>query len=436
MRLHVRRSALTFSMLLLAGCADNAKLSEATQYGPVPPLPAPRQEFIPTNNQANVMGWKPGEAPTPATGLTVRAFATDLKHPRWLYVLPNGDVLVAESDHGAQLADTMGYGGWVESLVRRIQGLFTESANRITLLRDSHGGGVADVRSTFISGLNAPFGMTLVGNTLYVADTDALLAFPYKTGQTHIDGPGRIVTLLPAGPINHHWTKNVIASEDGSQLFVTIGSNSNAGENGLAAEVGRADIWQIDPATGAHRVFASGLRNPNGLAWASDGVLWTTVNERDEIGGDLVPDYLTSVKDGGFYGWPFSYYGQHLDARVTPQNPDLVAKALVPDYALGAHTADLGLAFSGTARLGPEFTEGAFIAQHGSWNRKPASGYRVIFIPFAHGRPSGRPSDVLSNFLDEHGNARGRPVDVAIDGRGALLVSDDAGNTVWRVHRE
>jgi glucose/arabinose dehydrogenase len=419
--------------LALAACSTNSHLPEAAQYGALPPLPMPQQEFIPTTYQPSVKGWKPGEAPTAANGLFVRAFATGLKHPRWLYVLPDGDVLVAESDHGAQLADTMGYGGWVESLIRRIQGLFTKSANRISLLRDSNGDGIADVQTTFLSNLNAPIGMTLVGDTLYVADTDALLAFPYHAGETHIDTPRRIVTALPAGPINHHWTKNVIASADGSKLFVTIGSNSNAGENGLAAEAGRADIWEIDPKSGEHRIYASGLRNPNGLGWSSDGNLWTTVNERDEIGGDLVPDYLTSVRNGGFYGWPFSYFGQNIDHRVQPQNSALVATAIVPDYALGAHTASLGLAFSSNARLGAMYSNGVFVAQHGSWNRKPVSGYRVIFVPFAAGSPVGPPSDVLTDFLNASGDARGRPVGVAIDSKGALLVADDAGNVVWRV---
>jgi glucose/arabinose dehydrogenase len=275
--------------------------------------------------------------------------------------------------------------------------------------------------------------MTLVGDTLYVADTDALLAFPYKAGETKISAPGRKVTDLPAGDIDHHWTKNVIASKDGSKLYVSIGSNSNAGENGLAAEQGRADIWEVDPATGAHRVFASGLRNPNGMGWASDGKLWVTVNERDELGGDLVPDYMTSVKDGAFYGWPFSYYGQHVDARVTPQDPAMVAKAIPPDYALGAHTASLGLAFADGAQLGPRFADGVFIGQHGSWNRNPVNGYRVAFVPFKDGKPSGPPVDVLTGFLTDNGDARGRPVGLAIDKSGALLVADDAGNDIWRV---
>ncbi|HEX4293573.1 MAG TPA: sorbosone dehydrogenase family protein [Rhizomicrobium sp.] len=423
------------SMLILVACGNNAALPTSAQYGASPELPAQHQEFIPTQKTPSTVGWKNGETPKPASGLKVNAFATGLKHPRWLYVLPNGDVLVAESDHGTQAADTMGYGGWVESLVRRIEGQFTESANRITLLRDADGDGVAETRTVLISGLNAPFGMTLVGDTLYVADTDALLAFPYRKGETHIAEAGRKITDLPAGDIDHHWTKNVIASKDGSKLYVSIGSNSNAGENGLAAEQGRADIWEVDLRTGSHRVFASGLRNPNGMGWAPDGALWTAVNERDELGGDLVPDYMTSVKDGGFYGWPYSYYGQNIDLRVSPQNPAMVAKAIVPDYALGAHTASLGLAFADGAKLGSFYTSGVFIGQHGSWNRKPVSGYRVVFITFADGHPSGQPTEVLTGFLNGDGDVRGRPVDVAIGATGTLLVTDDAGNVVWRVSK-
>jgi glucose/arabinose dehydrogenase len=435
MRLVVKLIAINGLLFLSAGCADNAHLSEIDQFGAAPPLPPARQEFIPTNNAPAITGWKEGETPIAAADLTVRPFATNLKHPRWLYVLPNGDVLVAESNHGAQMADTMGYGGWVESLVRRVQGLFTKSANRITLLRDSDGDGVSDVRTVLISNLNAPFGMSLIGDTLYVADTDALLAFPYRSGETHIDVSGRNVSDLPAGKIDHHWTKNVIASADGSKLYVTVGSNSNAGENGLSEERDRAAIWEIDPKTGSHRTFASGLRNPNGLGWAPDGTLWTTVNERDEIGGDLVPDYMTAVKDGGFYGWPYSYYGQHVDQRVKPQNPDLVARAIVPDYALGSHTAALGLAFSRGTQLGSQYQNGAFVALHGSWNRKPMSGYRVIFVPFSSGHPAGPPTDVLSGFLQPNGDVRGRPVGVAIDKTGALLVADDGGNVIWRITR-
>ncbi|MBA3810328.1 MAG: sorbosone dehydrogenase family protein, partial [Caulobacteraceae bacterium] len=308
------------------------------------------------------------------------------------------------------------------------------SANRITLLRDTDHDGVADERHVFLSGLNSPFGMTLVGDTLYVADTDAILRFPYRAGATAIAAPGVKVVDLPAGPINHHWTKNVVAGAGGARLYASVGSNSNVGENGLAAEAGRAAIWEIDPATGAHRVFAAGLRNPVGMGLEpATKALWVAVNERDELGGDLVPDYMTAVKDGAFYGWPYSYYGRHVDDRVKARRPDLVAGATVPDYALGPHTASLGLAFSTGTALPAAYRSGAFVGQHGSWNRRPRSGYKVIFVPFAAGRPAGAPRDVLTGFLTPDGKALGRPVGVALDAPGALLVADDVGNTVWRV---
>lgn len=422
--------------VMLAACGNNSQLPKEASYGPNPALPAPQQQHIPQDNSAGSGKWQNGETPTPAPGLAVKAFATNLDHPRWVYTLPNGDVLVAETNKGTSWADTMGYGGWLESFVRRVEGLSAKSANRITLLRDTKGNGVADVKTVFISGLNAPFGMSLVGNTLYVADTDALLAFPYKAGETHIDGPGRKVTDLPGGDIDHHWTKNVIASPDGSKLYVTVGSNSNAGENGLDKEVGRAAIWEVDPKTGSHRIFASGIRNPNGMGWSPGGTLWTDVNERDEIGGDLVPDYMTSVKDGAFYGWPWSYYGQHVDVRVQPPNPAMVAKAIPPDYALGTHTASLGLTFAKGEKLGGDYSSGVFIGQHGSWNRTPINGYDVIFVKFDGEKPVGKPMDVLTGFVDAKGDARGRPVGVTIDKQGALLVADDTGNIVWRVTKQ
>jgi glucose/arabinose dehydrogenase len=300
-------------------------------------------------------------------------------------------------------------------------------------LRDTNNDGRADIRTVFLSNLNSPSGMALVGETLYVANTDAVVSFPYKEGQTQISDNTRKVADLPAGTINHHWVKNVVASPDGTMLYASVGSNSNVGENGLAAERGRAAIWQINPASGQHRIFAAGLRNPNGMAFGQDGTLWAVVNERDDLGGDLVPDYLTSVKDGGFYGWPFSYYGQHVDERVKEKHPEMVAKAIVPDYATGSHTATLGLTFSNGAQLGPHFASGVFIGQHGSWNRKPFNGYRVAFIPFRDGKPAGPAQDVLTGFLGEDGKALGRPVGVAIDKHGGLLVADDVGNTVWRV---
>ncbi|RKK01418.1 sorbosone dehydrogenase family protein [Pseudoroseomonas wenyumeiae] len=432
----MRRAHLSTLALLatLAACGDEAQLPAEAGFGPNPQLPAPRSSVIPTVNIAPAKGWPEGVMPSPAAGLQVTTFAAGLDHPRWLYVLPNGDVLVAESNAPPKPEDGGGIRGWVMGLVMDRAGAKTPSANRITLLRDADGDGVAELRETFLEGLNSPFGMALVEGDFYVANTDAVLRFPYEPGQTRITEPGRQLVALPGGPINHHWTKNLIASRDGSRLYVTTGSNSNVGENGLAAEEGRAAIWEVDRNTGEHRLFATGLRNPNGLAWEpTTGVLWTAVNERDEIGSDLVPDYMTSVRDGGFYGWPFSYYGQHVDERVKEQQPDLVARAIVPDYALGAHTASLGLAFAEGAKLGPAFASGAFIGQHGSWNRRPASGYKVIFVPFTDGKPSGAPVDVLTGFLDTEGNARGRPVGVAVDSQGGLLVADDVGNRIFRL---
>jgi glucose/arabinose dehydrogenase len=424
----------SLSAILLAACGDTATLPVETSYGAHPQLPPPHPTLIPTLYFAKAVGWPAGAAPTPAAGLAVQAFATGLDHPRWLYTLPNGDVLVAESNAPPKPGDDKGIKGWIAGLVMASAGAGGHSANRITLLRDADGDGVAETRSEFLQGLHSPFGMSLVGDTLYVADTDAVLRFPYHRGDTQISVEGVKVADLPAGPINHHWTKNLIASADGSRLYVTVGSNSNVAENGMLAEHNRADILELDPATGQMRVFAAGLRNPNGLAWEPrSGALWTAVNERDEIGSDLVPDYMTSVRDGAFYGWPYSYYGQHVDERVQPQNPALVSSALVPDYALGAHTASLGLCFYTAGLLPAHYAGGAFVGQHGSWNRRPRSGYKVIYVPFADGKPAGPPEDVLTGFLDEAGHARGRPVGVAVDGAGALLVADDVGNTVWRL---
>jgi glucose/arabinose dehydrogenase len=432
---HLLLPLLGIVALGLAACGDQAKLPVAAGTGPDPELPPPEQSLLPTVNIASVTGWAGGAMPTAAEGLAVALFADGLDHPRWLDVLPNGDVLVAETNAPPKPEDGKGIKGWVTGLLMRRAGAGGASADRITLLRDGDGDGVVDSRSVFLDGLRSPFGMALVGSDFYVADTDALLRFPYREGETRIEAPGEKVIDLPAGPINHHWTKNVIASPDGSRLYVTVGSNSNVGENGMAAEEGRAAIWEVDPATGEHRIFASGLRNPNGLAWQPEtGALWTAVNERDELGSDLVPDYMTTVRDGAFYGWPYSYYGDHVDQRVAPQRPDLVAKAVVPDYALGPHTASLGLTFAdGAASLPPAFRSGAFVGQHGSWNRRPRSGYRVIFVPFEGGRPADVPVDVLTGFLDADGHAQGRPVGVAIDREGALLVADDVGNRIWRV---
>ncbi|BBP75374.1 sorbosone dehydrogenase [Pseudomonas gingeri NCPPB 3146 = LMG 5327] len=418
----------------LAACGESSTLSVSDGTGPSPKLPEPNKTLFPTVNIAPAIGWPQGTRPVAAPGTQVGAFAEGLDHPRWLYVLPNGDVLVAETNSPPKPDDSQGIKGWITGKVMGKAGAGVPSANRITLLRDSNHDGVAETRTTFIERLNSPFGMTLVGNDLYVADTDALLRFHYEPGATTIKEQPEKVIDLPGGTLNHHWTKNVIASQDGKKLYVTVGSNSNVGENGLDKEEGRAAIWEVDPATHSHRIFASGLRNPNGLAWEpQSGKLWTAVNERDEIGSDLVPDYITSVKDGGFYGWPYSYYGQHVDVRVSPSDPAMIAKAIAPDYAVGPHTASLGLTFAEGSRLPAPFTQGAFIGQHGSWNRKPHSGYKVIFVPFAAGKPNGQPVDVLTGFLDKDENAMGRPVGVVIDQQGGLLVADDVGNKIWRV---
>ena len=423
-----------FLLLNLAGCGDVATLPEDAGFGPRPALPPPHPTLIPTVHIAPAKGWPAGAAPVAAAGLTVSTFAAGLDHPRWLYVLPNGDVLVAETNSPSRPDDARGIKGWVSKLVLNRAGAGGHSANRITLLRDTDGDGVAETRTVFLSGLNSHFGMALIGSDLYVANTDAILRFPYKAGDTQITAPGVRVADLPAGTINHHWTKNILASRDGSHLYVTVGSNSNAGENGIENEVNRAAILEVDPATGRSRLFASGLRNPNGLDWQpQSGALWTAVNERDELGSDLVPDYMTSVHDGAFYGWPYSYYGQHVDARVKPERPDLVASAIAPDYALGTHTASLGLVFYRGSLLPQRYAGGAFIGQHGSWNRKPRSGYKVIFVAFADGRPAGAPEDVLTGFVNAEGEALGRPVGVAVDRAGALLVADDVGNVIWRV---
>jgi len=402
--------------------------------GPAPKLPEPNATFIPTVNVAKVVGWTAGQKPTAAPGTEVKAFADRLDHPRWVYVLPNGGVLVAETNAPPKPDDTRGIRGWFVKRAMKKAGAAGSSANRITLLRDADGDGTAELRSVFLKGLSSPFGMALVGDRFYVADSDEVVSFPYHEGATEITALGTKVVDLPAGTINHHWTKNIIASADGTKLYATVGSNSNVAENGMKNEEGRAAIWEIDLKTHAHRILASGLRNPNGMAFEpASQALYTVVNERDEIGSDLVPDYLTSVRDGGFYGWPYSYYGQHVDQRVKPQRPELVARAIVPDYALGPHTASLGLAYSNGKALAPAFGAGVFIGQHGSWNRKPYSGYRVIFVPFVSGKPSGAAVDVLTGFLNDKGEANGRPVGVAIDRKEALLVADDAGNVIWRV---
>ena len=421
--------------LPLAACNEPSTPAVAEQtFGPSPILPAPQHSWIPTVDIATAIGWPGGGKPVAANGMAVTAFATGLDHPRTIYVLPNGDVLVAESNAPPKPDDGKGIKAWATHLAMGRAGAATPSANRITLLRDADGDGVAETRGVFIEGLHSPFGMVLVGEDFYVADSDAIMKFPYHEGDTRITAPGVKLADLPAGTINHHWTKDLTASPDGSKLYATVGSNSNVGENGIEAETNRAAVLEVDRASGKWRVFAFGLRNPNGPSWQpQSGALWVTVNERDELGNDLVPDYMTSVKDGGFYGWPYSYYGQHVDDRVSPQRPDLVAKAIAPDYALGAHTASLGLTFNTGNLFPPELAGGAFVGQHGSWNRKPRAGYKVIFVPFADGKPAGKPQDVLTGFLNDNGEAQGRPVGVRIDKHGALLVADDVGNAVWRV---
>jgi glucose/arabinose dehydrogenase len=420
--------------LALAACGDIAKLPVEAGMGPEPALPPPQSTSLPTIKVAKATGWPGGAKPKAADGTVVAAFASGLEHPRWVYVLPNGDVLVAETNAPPKPEDGKGVKGWFMKQFMKRAGAGVPSANRITLLRDADGDGVAETRTVFLEGLNSPFGMALVGNDFYVANSDAIVRFPYREGDTRITAPGTKVLDLPAGPINHHWTKNLIASPDGSRLYVTVGSNSNVAENGMQNEEGRAAIWEVDLRNQTHRVYATGLRNPNGMSFEPrSGTLWTVVNERDELGSDLVPDFLTSVKDGAFYGWPYSYYGQHVDSRVQPERPDLVASAVPPDYALGPHTASLGLAISDRNALPARFAHGAFVGQHGSWNRNPRSGYKVVFVPFGDdGKPKGLPLDVLTGFVvaDE---AYGRPVGVALDRRGALLVADDVGNAIWRV---
>jgi glucose/arabinose dehydrogenase len=367
--------------------------------------------------------------------MTVTRFAEGLDHPRWLYLLPNGDVLVAESNSPAR--EDKGLTAWVAKMMMKRAGAGLPSANRVTLLRDADGDGVAEVKTPLLTGLNSPFGMALVGEWLYVANTDAVLRWRFVPGGPAPTGPGEKVVDLPAEAPNGHWTKGLLASPDGIKLYVSVGSHSNLAEGGIEKEKNRAGILELDLATGAMRQFASGLRNPVGMDWEpTSGALWTAVNERDMLGHDLVPDYMTSVKDGGFYGWPYSYFGQNVDDRMQPQNPALVAKAIVPDYALGAHTASLGLAFyPAGGSLGEAYAGGVFIGQHGSWNRKPVSGYKVVFVPFAAGKPSGKAQDFLTGFLDARGQALGRPVGVIPDSKGALLVADDVGNIIWRVSR-
>ena len=423
----------TVLVLAGAGCAGAARLPVAAGTGTRPELPPPEHALIPVIAVAEAKGWRPGQTPRAAPGTAVAAFAAGLDHPRWLYVLPNGDVLVAETNGPPRPKAVRGIKGWFFRRFQKKAGGAVPSADRITLLRDADGDGVAELRSVFLDSLTSPFGMALVGDMLYVANTDAVVRVPYTRGATRITARPERLVALPAGPINYHWTRNIIASPDGKRLYVAVGSNSNVGERGMKNEVERAAIWEVDPATGEHRLYATGLRNPVGMAWhPGSGALWAVVNERDELGSDLVPDYMTRIRDGGFYGWPYSYYGRHVDDRVERQRPDLVARAVVPEYALGPHTASLGLVWADRTTLPAPFANGMFVGQHGSWNRKPRSGYRVVFVPFEGDTPSGMPIDVLTGFVEGHA-AYGRPVGVALDATGALLVADDVGNAVWRV---
>ena len=431
-RFSFRTGCALAALLAVAACHQKIA-SPSTQYGANPVLPASKQYLLPPMQVPPGVGWKQGQTPVVPAGLKVQAFATGFEHPRMVYTLPNGDVLVVETN--GPKAPIYRPKDYIEGKVKALAGSAAPGGNRITLLRDTHGDGVPDVRTTFIDHLNSPFGVVLVGDALYVANTDGIMRFPYVTGETRITAPGVQLTNLPAGPIDHHWTKSLTASPDGSKLYVGVGSNSNILENGIAAEDGRAAIWEVDRQTGLKRIYAAGLRNPTGVAFEPQtGKLWAIVNERDEIGPNLVPDYLTSVREGGFYGWPYSYFGQHVDIRAQPQRPDLVAKAIPPDYALSSHVAPLGIAFSQASSLPARYRSGVFVAEHGSWDRSPLNGYKVVYVPFQAGRPSGPPQDVVTGFLtQDETKSQGRPVGLAFDHTGALLIADDVGNTVWRV---
>jgi len=424
------------AILALSACGAQ-HVAKSQQYGPHPVLPKPHEELIADVGVAKVVGWMDGETPTVPAGFRIEALATGLSNPRNLLALPNGDVLVVESrNEGKEPIDRPKdpIRDFIMGLSHGSTGGPPPESNRVTLIRDASGDGKAELRTILLKDLNAPFGITRVGGNLYVAATDAVLRYPFTPGQTAISAPAQKVVELPAGPINHHWTKSLTASPDGSKLYVGIGSNSNAMERGVEAETNRAAVWEVDPATGSYRVFASGLRNPNGLTfYPGSQTLWAVINERDELGPNLVPDYMTSVREGAFYGWPYSYYGQHVDPRVKPQRPDLVRRAIAPDFALSSHVAPLGLTFYASGNFPGAFRGGAFVGEHGSWNRAQPNGYRVVFVRFAGGRPVGAPVTFVSGFLNGKGEARGRPVGVAIDRTGALLIADDVGNTVWRV---
>jgi len=422
--------------LAVASCATPGSKDPLVGFGPNPPLKAPQTSLIPLVGVPDVVGWPAGAAPQAPPGFVVTRYAEGLEHPRWLLVLPNGDVLAAESAGPGGVGDKTNTGirAWFQKMLMKKVKSAVPSPNRIILLRDADGDGIAETKRTFAQGLKSPFGMTLTGGRLYIANTDGVVSFPYRDGQTEVTGVGEQVFDLPGPPINHHWTKNVVASPDGTKLFATVGSNSNIGDNGMEAEKGRAAIWVYDIASKQARVYADGIRNPNGIDFEPvTGAMWTVSNERDEIGADLPPDFLTSVKDGGFYGWPYSYWGQNVDKRVKPPRPDLVAKAIAPDYGLGPHTASLGLTFYRASAFPAQYRGGAFIGQHGSWNRQPLNGYQVVFVPFASGRPQVPAQRFLTGFLNQDNKIQGRPVGVAVDSKGALLVADDVGGIVWRV---
>jgi glucose/arabinose dehydrogenase len=420
---------LAVSVLATALAACSQKAPPLNQIGATPELPAPHRGVMPDMTIAKPAAWG-DRVPTVPNGYRISAIATDLAIPRQTLVLPNGDILVAEGRGGS--APNLKPKDVIAGKIKAKGNTAVKSGNRLTLLRDADGDGVYEMKTVFADKLNAPYGLAMIGNAIYVANQDALVRFDYQPGQTRAAAPPTKVTDLPSA-INHHWTKSLAASADGRYLYVGIGSNSNITERGMAVELDRAQVWQIDAATGAHRPFATGLRNPTALAiQPGTGALWAVVNERDEIGPNLVPDYLTSVREGGFYGWPYSYWGKNVDTRVMPQNPQKVASAIAPDYALGSHVAALGVAFS-TPAMGAPFADGVFVGEHGSWNRNPPVGYKVVFVPFSNGRPAGAPVDVVSGFRGEDGRTRGRPVGVTVDPRGALIVADDLANTIWRI---
>ncbi|MCT4703842.1 sorbosone dehydrogenase family protein [Enterobacteriaceae bacterium H20N1] len=430
MNIHKRALIAVILASVLSGCDDNAQIDPQKQMGPNPELPQAQNFLLPPMQVPEAAAWKKGEMPKVAEGLKIEKIAEGLKHPRQVYVLPNNDVLVAEAN-GPKKAAPARPKEMIMGLVQKSSGKGGEGGNRITLLRNVNGKWEKHI---FIERLNSPFGMQLIGNTLWVANADSLVKYPYQEGQTEITAPGDVVTELPGGPINHHWTKSLLASPDGSKLYVGVGSNSNITENGIGAEDRRAAVLEVDAATGSSRIYANGLRNPTGLQWEpKSGKLWAIVNERDEIGSDLVPDYMTSVQEKGFYGWPYSYFGQHVDERVKPPRPDLVEKAIKPDYAISSHVAPLGFLFY-TGDNMPQYRDGAFVSEHGSWNRKPLNGYQVMWVKFENGQPVGLPKPVVTGFLtDDQKQVRGLPVGLAMDKQGGVLVADDAGDAIWRV---